>query len=114
MQLGADEAGMAAPRRLADDMTIRTQRSFRQLDHPWQIQVRQPEWITVEHAFVVIIDQPPIVPMKGLQPVDGRTHGNDLLAVQHRWQQGKALLLQVGQMVGGFTQHAASANVCWV
>lgn len=93
MQFTANEARMAAPGSLADDMAIRAETGFSQLDYTRKIKQGQPERITVKDAFVVIVDQTLVVPVDGFEAIDGRSHRLDLRRLQHLAQQNEALLV---------------------
>ncbi|MCY1425349.1 hypothetical protein D9M71_411360 [compost metagenome] len=89
----ADEPWVAAPGGLADDMAITAKGGFGQLDDPGQVQVRQPQRVAIEHAFVVV-EQAAVVPVLGLEPVDGAAQGRHPSAVEYTGQQHEAVSVQ--------------------
>lgn len=51
VQVGADEARMAAPGGLADHVAVGAERGLGQFDHPRQVEVGQPQWRAVEDTL---------------------------------------------------------------
>ena len=95
VQADAAVPRMAAPRRLADDVTIAAQRLLGQLDHAGPIEVRPPEQVAVEDALVVV-GAALVVPMERPQAVNRLPSGGDLRGVQDAGQQDEAILVQGG------------------
>ncbi|MCY1359889.1 hypothetical protein D9M69_464900 [compost metagenome] len=104
MQLGADEAGVAAPGGLADHVAVAAEGRFGQLDDAGQVEVGQPQRVAVEHAFVVV-EQPLVVPVDGAQCVDRLAKFGDLALIEHARQQHEAFLVQCLQAGGEGVRH---------
>ncbi|MNV94981.1 hypothetical protein D3C71_1898280 [compost metagenome] len=99
MRLQADEPRMAAPGGLADDVAIAAKGGFGQFNDPGQVQVRQPQGVTVEHTFV-LVEQAAVIPVQRLELVDGRVQGCGARRVEHAWQQYEAIPVQRRKILG--------------